>query len=118
MVPECFLLIHAFHVCLFHACEVVANLLKKHMVKPKRTKHKQMKENQPRYIKQYAVGIVDFSSQYGGETKRSFSYSISNIIGEPKIFPKYGDFTQAAVLRTYGPWWDADKNKTDDTRPR
>ena len=60
----------------------------------------------PRYIKQFVVGVVDFSSQYGGENPRSFSYSIGNLLGEPQIFPKYGDYTQAAVMRTYGPWWD------------
>ncbi|CAK8678714.1 unnamed protein product [Clavelina lepadiformis] len=79
-----------------------------------------MKSTSPRYIKQYAVGIIDYSSQYGGENPRSFSYSVSNIIGEPKIFPKYGDFTQAAVMRTYGPWWNrclTPKYKKD-TRPR
>uniref|UniRef100_H2ZMF1 F-box domain-containing protein n=1 Tax=Ciona savignyi TaxID=51511 RepID=H2ZMF1_CIOSA len=71
-------------------------------------------------IKQYAVGIIDYSSQYGGENRRSFSYSVSNIMGEPQIFPKYGDFTQAAVMRTYGPWWEkceSPKYKKDN-RPR
>nr|CAB3245152.1 F-box/LRR-repeat protein 4 [Phallusia mammillata] len=77
-----------------------------------------MRPNQPKYIKQYAVGIIDFSSQYGGESQRSFSYSVSNIIGEPKIFPKYGDFTQAAVMRTYGGWWDHTQPALRDTRPR
>jgi len=60
----------------------------------------------PRYIKQFVVGVVDFSSQYGGENPRSFSYSVGNLLGEPQIFPKYGDYTQAAVMRTYGPWWE------------
>lgn len=72
-----------------------------------------MKNNQPRYVKQYAAGILDYSSQYGGENPRSFSYSVSNVVGEPQIFPKYGDFTQAAVMRTYGPWW-----KSKDARHR
>uniref|UniRef100_H2ZME9 F-box domain-containing protein n=1 Tax=Ciona savignyi TaxID=51511 RepID=H2ZME9_CIOSA len=79
-----------------------------------------MKQNGPKYIKQYAVGIIDYSSQYGGENRRSFSYSVSNIMGEPQIFPKYGDFTQAAVMRTYGPWWEkceSPKYKKDN-RPR
>ena len=66
----------------------------------------QEKLDMPRYIKQYVAGVVDFSSQYGGENPRSFSYSVGNLLGEPKIFPKYGDFTQAAVMRNYGPWWD------------
>lgn len=74
----------------------------------------------PRYIKQFVSGVVDFSSQYGGENPRSFSYSVSNILGEPQIFPKYGDFTQAAVMRTYGPWWENCFKPTHklDNRPK
>uniref|UniRef100_F6TDN1 F-box domain-containing protein n=1 Tax=Ciona intestinalis TaxID=7719 RepID=F6TDN1_CIOIN len=79
-----------------------------------------MKQHGPKYIKQYAVGIIDYSSQYGGENRRSFSYSVSNIMGEPQIFPKYGDFTQAAVMRTYGPWWEKCSSPSfkKDHRPR
>nr|XP_039251668.1 F-box/LRR-repeat protein 4-like [Styela clava] len=73
-------------------------------------KSARMKSNQPKFIKQYASGVIDFSSQYGGENPRSVSYSVANIAGEPRIFPSYGDFTQAAVFRTYGPWWK-DKNE-------
>lgn len=61
---------------------------------------------QQRFIKQYVSSVIDFSSQYGSENPRSVSYSITNIVGEPRIFPAYGDFTQAAVFRTYGTWWD------------
>lgn len=73
-----------------------------------------------KFIKQYASGVIDFSSQYGGENPRSFSYSIGNIVGEPRIFPTYGDFTQAAVLRMYGPWWKPSSlpRKSPNTRPR
>ncbi|ESO03659.1 hypothetical protein HELRODRAFT_173356 [Helobdella robusta] len=54
-------------------------------------------------ISLYPSEVIDFSSQYGPE--RSISYTINNIIGPPQIFPRYGDFTQSAVLRTYGNWW-------------
>jgi len=67
--------------------------------------------HQTRYVKQFVCEVLDFSSQYGSENARSFSYSIANIIGEPKIFPKYGDFTQAAVMRTYGDWWRSKKQR-------
>ena len=50
--------------------------------------------------KQFVACLRDFSSQYGSES--SISYVASNIIGEPKLYPEYGDFTQACVLRTYG----------------
>lgn len=63
--------------------------------------------NQQRFTKQYVSSVIDFSSQYGSENPRSVSYSIANIVGEPRIFPAYGDFTQAAVFRTYGTWWDS-----------
>ena len=74
----------------------------------------------PRYVKQFVDEITDFSSQYGGENPRSFSYSISNIRGEPQIFPRYGDYTQTAVMRTYGPWWDqcSSHSHKKDNRPK
>lgn len=75
--------------------------------------------NQQKYIKQYASSVIDFSSQYGSENPRSVSYSVSNIIGEPRIFPAYGDFTQAAVFRTYGTWWNSYTfSKINKSRPK
>ncbi|RUS92085.1 hypothetical protein EGW08_000109 [Elysia chlorotica] len=47
--------------------------------------------------------VTDFSSQYGSES--SISYVAANLAGQLNIFPKYGDYTQACVLRTFGPWW-------------
>ncbi|XP_046548934.1 F-box/LRR-repeat protein 4-like [Haliotis rubra] len=54
-------------------------------------------------IQHYAKDVVDFSSQYGSET--SISYTACNLSGKSNIYPGYGDFTQACVFRTYGPWW-------------
>ncbi|XP_064647342.1 F-box/LRR-repeat protein 4-like isoform X2 [Lineus longissimus] len=54
-------------------------------------------------FEQFASEVVDFSSQYAGEI--GLSYSAKNLAGASEIYPKYGDFTQACVLRTYGPWW-------------
>ncbi|XP_071102258.1 F-box/LRR-repeat protein 4-like [Haliotis cracherodii] len=54
-------------------------------------------------IQHYAKDVVDFSSQYGSET--SISYTACNLAGKSNIYPGYGDFTQACVFRTYGPWW-------------
>ncbi|KAL3831885.1 hypothetical protein ACJMK2_023582 [Sinanodonta woodiana] len=54
-------------------------------------------------IVQFAKEVIDFSSQYGNET--SISYTARNLAGGANIFPSYGDFTQACVFRTYGPWW-------------
>ncbi|KAI8485354.1 F-box and leucine-rich repeat protein 4 [Branchiostoma belcheri] len=55
------------------------------------------------YVHQYAIEVVDFSSQYGYDG--SMSYVASNLSGPPNVYPGYGDFTQACVFRTYGPWW-------------
>ncbi|XP_015773209.1 PREDICTED: F-box/LRR-repeat protein 4-like [Acropora digitifera] len=55
-------------------------------------------------IRQLAIKVVSFSSQYGGENSRT--YGALNLVGNGNIFPNYGDYTQAFVLRTYGPWWD------------
>jgi len=55
-------------------------------------------------IRQLAIKVVSFSSQYGGENSRT--YGALNLVGNGNIFPSYGDYTQAFVLRTYGPWWD------------
>ncbi|KAL9967950.1 hypothetical protein ACROYT_G026265 [Oculina patagonica] len=54
--------------------------------------------------KQVVKKVVSFSSQYGGEGSKS--YTAGNLAGEDYNFPGYGDFTQAFVLRSYGPWWD------------
>lgn len=34
------------------------------------------------------------------------SYTMWNLAGVPNVFPSSGDFTQTAVFRTYGTWWD------------
>lgn len=53
---------------------------------------------------QFANKVVQFSSQYGRE--QGNAYTASNIAkGALDIYPKYGDFKEAFVLRTYGPWW-------------
>ncbi|XP_067138506.1 F-box/LRR-repeat protein 4 isoform X2 [Centruroides vittatus] len=57
----------------------------------------------PTTIEQYVEEVKDFSSQYGSEG--SISYTALNVVGEPNIFPKFGDYTQAFLLRTYGSWW-------------
>lgn len=55
-------------------------------------------------VVQYAKEVVDFSSHYGSEN--SMSYTMRNLAGVPNVFPNSGDFTQTAVFRTYGTWWD------------
>lgn len=55
-------------------------------------------------VVQYAKEVVDFSSHYGSEN--SISYTMWNLAGVPNVFPSSGDFTQTAVFRTYGTWWD------------
>ncbi|CAK7310160.1 F-box/LRR-repeat protein 4 [Vulpes lagopus] len=55
-------------------------------------------------VVQYAKEVVDFSSHYGSEN--SMSYTMWNLAGAPNVFPSSGDFTQTAVFRTYGTWWD------------
>ncbi|XP_065897557.1 F-box/LRR-repeat protein 4-like [Dysidea avara] len=54
-------------------------------------------------IKQYAQNVVNYSSEYG--RSGSSSYTASNLAGNPSLSGRYGDFTEAFVLRTYGPWW-------------
>ncbi|XP_053374436.1 F-box/LRR-repeat protein 4-like [Mercenaria mercenaria] len=58
-----------------------------------------------------AQEVTDFSSQYGSGT--SISYAACNLAGRGNIYPSYGDFTQACVFRTYGPWWDISPSKTE-----
>ncbi|XP_007422566.1 F-box/LRR-repeat protein 4 [Python bivittatus] len=53
---------------------------------------------------QYAKEVLDFSSHYGSEN--SMSYTMWNLAGSPNVYPSSGDFTQTAVFRTYGKWWD------------
>ncbi|NXW76795.1 FBXL4 protein, partial [Hirundo rustica] len=55
-------------------------------------------------IVQYAKEVLDFSSHYGSEN--SMSYTMWNLAGVPNVYPSSGDFTQTAVFRTYGTWWD------------
>ncbi|XP_031551802.1 F-box/LRR-repeat protein 4-like [Actinia tenebrosa] len=54
-------------------------------------------------VRQVAQKVLDFSSQYSCNT--SSSYSASNLAGQAKSYPNYGDFQTSFVLRTYGPWW-------------
>jgi F-box/leucine-rich repeat protein 4 len=54
-------------------------------------------------INLFVLDIVDFSSQYGKEFSKS--YTIANLRSAPNHFPRYGDFLESCVLRTYGPWW-------------
>ncbi|XP_074043316.1 F-box/LRR-repeat protein 4 [Macrotis lagotis] len=55
-------------------------------------------------VVQYAKEVLDFSSHYGSEN--SMSYTMWNLVGIPNVYPSSGDFTQAAVFRTYGTWWN------------
>uniref|UniRef100_A0A8C7WYM5 F-box and leucine-rich repeat protein 4 n=1 Tax=Oryzias sinensis TaxID=183150 RepID=A0A8C7WYM5_9TELE len=55
-------------------------------------------------VEQYAKEVLDFSSHYGSEN--SMSYTMWNLAGVPNVYPSSGDFTQTAVFRTYGKWWE------------
>ncbi|XP_035384219.1 F-box/LRR-repeat protein 4 isoform X2 [Electrophorus electricus] len=55
-------------------------------------------------VEQYAKEVLDFSSHYGSEN--SMSYTMWNLAGVPNVYPSSGDFTQTAVFRTYGRWWE------------
>uniref|UniRef100_A0A3P8VLL3 F-box and leucine-rich repeat protein 4 n=1 Tax=Cynoglossus semilaevis TaxID=244447 RepID=A0A3P8VLL3_CYNSE len=55
-------------------------------------------------VEQYAKEVLDFSSHYGSEN--SMSYTMWNLAGVPNVYPSSGDFTQAAVFRAYGKWWE------------
>ncbi|XP_038250598.1 F-box/LRR-repeat protein 4 isoform X2 [Dermochelys coriacea] len=55
-------------------------------------------------VVQYAKEVLDFSSHYGSEN--SMSYTMWNLAGIPNVYPSSGDFTQTAVFRTYGTWWN------------
>ncbi|XP_076460237.1 F-box/LRR-repeat protein 4-like isoform X2 [Babylonia areolata] len=54
-------------------------------------------------VRIFGQEVKNFSSQYGAEER--MSYAAQNLAGDSNIFPSYGDFTQACVFRTYGPWW-------------
>eukprot|EP00730_Choanoeca_flexa_P001751 TRINITY_DN10768_c0_g1_i2.p1 TRINITY_DN10768_c0_g1~~TRINITY_DN10768_c0_g1_i2.p1 ORF type:complete len:1035 (+),score=188.33 TRINITY_DN10768_c0_g1_i2:406-3105(+) len=49
---------------------------------------------------QFVHRVTRYSSEYG-----TMTYCARNLEGGPHIFPHYGDYSQAMVLRTYGPWW-------------
>eukprot|EP00731_Ephydatia_muelleri_P012090 Em0006g984a len=53
-------------------------------------------------LSQFAEQVVNYSSEYGNVQS---AYSASNLAG-PRRIHNYGDFTEAFVLRTYGPWWN------------
>ncbi|KAM9724565.1 F-box/LRR-repeat protein 4 isoform 2-T3 [Menidia menidia] len=55
-------------------------------------------------VEQYAKEVLDFSSHYGSEN--SMSYTMWNLAGSPNVYPSSGDFTQTAVFRAYGTWWE------------
>ncbi|XP_015236302.1 PREDICTED: F-box/LRR-repeat protein 4 isoform X2 [Cyprinodon variegatus] len=55
-------------------------------------------------VEQYAKEVLDFSSHYGSEN--SMSYTMWNLAGVPNVYPSSGDFTQTAVFRAYGKWWE------------
>ena len=60
-------------------------------------------EVQPGDVLSFVEDVLNYSSEYGKQTNRS--YTISNIKGEPQRYPEYGDFVTSMVLRTYGVWW-------------
>ncbi|XP_059424109.1 F-box/LRR-repeat protein 4-like [Carassius carassius] len=55
-------------------------------------------------VEQYGKEVLDFSSHYGSEN--SMSYTMWNLAGVPNVYPSSGDFTQTAVFRIYGSWWE------------
>ncbi|KAF4532226.1 hypothetical protein B566_EDAN004312, partial [Ephemera danica] len=70
-----------------------------------KTKSDNKKEStQPIIIRQFVEDVLDFTSQYG--SAGSISYTAHNIIGSPRIYPSYGDFPEAFIIRTYGRWWE------------
>ena len=52
----------------------------------------------------YADQVIDFSSQYQADFSGN-SYRVKNAAGLPTQYPEYGSSPDAAVFRTYGPWW-------------
>ncbi|XP_033326339.2 F box and leucine-rich-repeat gene 4 [Megalopta genalis] len=69
-----------------------------------------------KFCEQYVKDVRDFSSQYGSNI--SISYTAYNIAGFPSKFPDYGDFPQAFVMRTYGPWWNKAPSRLIDYMPQ
>lgn len=65
--------------------------------------HSSGDDNTSVVVKICAQEVVDFSSQYGGETR--LSYSAVNLAGKPNIYPNYGDFTQACVFVSHLLLW-------------
>jgi len=53
-------------------------------------------ENCVDFIQQYVKNVRSFSSQYGDNY--SISYTATNIIGLPFVFPKYGDFSYTFAM--------------------
>lgn len=51
---------------------------------------------------QFPVEVRAVSSQYG-----LHCYSAADLLGPSRIFPRYGDSTDAFQPRSYGPWWAA-----------
>ncbi|XP_076642322.1 F box and leucine-rich-repeat gene 4 isoform X1 [Halictus rubicundus] len=68
------------------------------------------------FVEQFVKDVCDFSSQYGSNI--SISYTAYNIAGNPSKFPDYGDFPQAFVMRTYGPWWNKAPSRLIDYMPQ
>ncbi|XP_046813312.1 F-box/LRR-repeat protein 4 isoform X1 [Vespa velutina] len=64
------------------------------------------------FVEQFVKDVCDFSSQYGSNI--SISYTAYNVAGNPSKFPDYGDFPQAFVMRTYGPWWNKAPSRLGD----
>ena len=58
----------------------------------------------PPKVHLFVADIGDFSSQYGKE--QSKSYTVANLRAGPNHYPRYGDFLESCVFRTYGPWWN------------
>lgn len=47
-------------------------------------------------VTQYVYNVLDFSSQYGRESSKS--YSVINLISGPSVYPNYGDHMESCVL--------------------
>ena len=58
----------------------------------------------PPKVRLFVSEIADFSTQYGKE--QSKSYTVANLRAGPNHYPRYGDFLESCVMRTYGPWWN------------
>ncbi|XP_067642352.1 F-box/LRR-repeat protein 4 [Eurosta solidaginis] len=67
-------------------------------------------------LDQYALHVVDFSSQYGSDY--SISYTADNITGKPRKYPEYGDFPETYAMRTYGDWWQRAPSHIKEIQPQ